>query len=79
MAKKDLVPIRFACAYGKYFAGDIAGFSPSKAKEICDTDAIVEGTEIKVQKQQRAVDQIALAEGTELWLSWAESAVFVLP
>ena len=39
----------------------------------------VDGTEIKVQKQQRDVDQITLSEGAELWLSWAESAIYVLP
>ncbi len=38
-----------------------------------------DGTEVKVQKQQRDVDQITLSEGAELWLSWAESAIYVLP
>jgi spermidine/putrescine transport system ATP-binding protein len=37
------------------------------------------GTEMRIQKQQRDIDQISLEEDTALWVSWPPSAVYTLP
>ena len=36
-------------------------------------------TELRIQKQQRDIDQISLDEDTELWVSWTPSTVYLLP
>lgn len=37
------------------------------------------GTELRIQKQQRDIDQIDIDEDTALWISWDPSAVYLLP
>ena len=38
--KKGLVPVRFKLPYKMYNKGEIAGFTPSKAKELLDMKAV---------------------------------------
>jgi spermidine/putrescine transport system ATP-binding protein len=37
------------------------------------------GTELRIQKQQRDMDQISLEEDSKLWISWSPTSVYVLP
>ena len=38
-----------------------------------------EGVELKIQKQQREVDQFDLVSDTALWASWSPDDVYILP
>ncbi len=37
------------------------------------------GVELRIQKQQRDIDQVSLEEDMPLWVSWSPSSVYVLP
>ena len=38
-----------------------------------------EGVELKIQKQQRDVDQFDLVSDSALWASWSPEDVYILP
>jgi spermidine/putrescine transport system ATP-binding protein len=37
------------------------------------------GTELKVQKQQRELDQLNIHSGDSLWIAWQKESVYILP
>jgi spermidine/putrescine transport system ATP-binding protein len=43
---------------------------------LVETD---DGVELKIQKQQRDVDQFDLESDTALWASWSPQDVYILP